>query len=79
MRVKLVKIGNSRGVRLPKAVIEEAGLGDRLDLEVRDGAVVLRSAERPREGWAEAAAACREAGEDSLADWDAATDDGDWS
>ena len=79
MRVHLVKIGNSRGVRLPKAVIEEAGLGERLDLKVRDGAVILRSARKPRGGWAEAAAACREAGEDHLADWDAAADDGDWS
>ena len=42
MHASLVRIGNSRGVRLPKAVIEAAGLKEDLDLEVRDGAVVIR-------------------------------------
>lgn len=79
MQVNLVKIGNSRGVRLPKRVIEAAGLGDELDLEVRDGAVIVRNARVTRAGWARAAAACRSAGEDSLGDWDASAGDGDWS
>lgn len=79
MRASLVKIGNSRGVRLPKSVIEAAGLKGDLDLEVRDGAVVVRNAQTTRGGWAEAAAACRAAGEDALGDWGATNDDGDWS
>ena len=77
MHANLVKIGNSRGVRLPKGVIEAAGLGEDLDLEVRDGAVIIRNAGRSRRGWAEAAAACHDAGGDSLPDWDAAAADGD--
>lgn len=79
MHVSLVKIGNSRGVRLPKWVIEAAGLKDDLDLEVRDGAVIVRNAHATRSGWAQAAAACHAAGEDDLRDWDVAADDGDWS
>jgi antitoxin MazE len=79
MHASLVKIGNSRGVRLAKAVIEAAGLTDELDLEVREGAVILRNVEATRHAWAEAAAACHAAGEDALADWDAVADDGDWS
>ena len=54
MRAKLIQIGNSRGVRLPKAIIEEAGLGDELEITVRDGAVVIARARKVREGWAEA-------------------------
>jgi len=79
MHASLVKIGNSRGVRLPKAVIEAAGLEDDIDLEVRDGAVIIRNAETIRSNWAEAAAACHDAGEDALQDWDVTSDDGDWS
>jgi len=79
MHARLVRIGNSRGVRLPKAVIEAAGLEDDLDLEVRDGAVIVRNAETIRSGWAEAAAACHAAGQDALEDWDFTSDDGDWS
>ena len=79
MHASLVRIGNSRGVRLPKNVIEAAGLQDDLDLEVRDGAVIIRNAATARSGWAEAAAACHAAGEDDLSDWDVTSDDGDWS
>ena len=51
---KLVAIGNSRGVRLPKAMIEQAGLGADIELEVIDGAIVIRSHRPVRAGWAEA-------------------------
>jgi antitoxin MazE len=63
MRTRLVKIGNSRGVRIPKALIVEAGLGDDVELTVRDGTVVIRAASRPRAGWAEAAKLMVERGE----------------
>ncbi len=42
MKARLVRIGNSRGVRLPKPLIEEAGLSDEVELQVRDGSVVIR-------------------------------------
>lgn len=61
---KLVAIGNSRGVRLPKAMIEQVGLGDDVELEVVDGAIVIRRKRRPREGWAEAAKLLAERGEE---------------
>lgn len=79
MQATLVRIGNSRGVRLPKTVIEAAGLKDGLDLEVREGTVIIRNARIARSGWAEAAAACHATGEDALEDWEAVADDGDWS
>lgn len=80
MLVPLIRIGNSKGVRLPKAVIEQAGLEDEIELEVKDGKVILSSAKPSRAGWETAAQACREAGEDHLADWDVVTRDfeGSW-
>lgn len=80
MRIALVKIGNSQGIRLPKAIIEQAQLADELDLEVSDGAIIIRSAYRPRESWEEAAIACHTAGDDRLDDWDATASDfeGQW-
>lgn len=53
VRAKLVRIGNSRGIRLPKAVIEQAGLGDEVELRVRKGEVVIARVKKVREGWAE--------------------------
>jgi len=54
MRARIVRIGNSRGIRIPKAVIDECGLGDIVELSVEDGSVVIRPAELPRQGWDEA-------------------------
>ena len=78
MHARLVKIGNSHGVRLPKAVIEEAHLGPALELVVSDGAVVIRSATGRRKGWAEDARDCHSGQDDRLAEWDSAVADGDW-
>jgi antitoxin MazE len=80
MHTNLIRIGNSQGIRLPKAVIEQAELTGELDLEVANGAVIIRSAKRPRQGWAEAAAGCHSAGEDRLDDWDSTAVDfqGKW-
>lgn len=56
MKTRLVQIGNSRGIRLPKLLIEEAGLEEDVELEVQGNSVVIRPATAPRAGWAEAAA-----------------------
>lgn len=56
MKTRLIRIGNSRGVRLPKPVIEQAGLSDEVELQVQAGAVVIRPTNGPRTGWADAAA-----------------------
>jgi antitoxin MazE len=80
MKARLVRIGNSRGVRLPKPVIEEAGLGEDVDIQVRNGAVVITPAARPRSGWANAARRARERGGDRLLDETTSTrfDDEEW-
>ena len=80
MRVDLVRIGNSKGIRLPKAVIEQAQLTDQLELEVSPGSITIHSVRHTREGWESAAQACRETGDDALDDWDATTSDfeGNW-
>jgi antitoxin MazE len=68
MKTRLIRIGNSRGVRLPKTIIEQAGLTEEVELEVRDGAVVIARAARPRGGWADAAGEVRARDDDRLLD-----------
>ena len=51
VKTKLVRIGNSRGIRLPKVVVEQAGLTGELEMEVRRRQLVVRSRRRPREDW----------------------------
>ncbi len=65
MRTRIVRIGNSRGIRIPKALLEEVGLGSEdhpeVELTLVDGSLVIRPLNRVRRGWAEAAAALAEA------------------
>jgi antitoxin MazE len=74
MKTRLVRIGNSRGVRLPKPLIEQAGLTDEVELDVRDGAIVIAPAAHPRSGWATAAKRMREHDDDRLLDPSTPTD-----
>jgi antitoxin MazE len=72
VRGKLVQIGNSRGVRLPKTVIEQAGLTPDVEIAVHDNQVIIRSARRdiPRAGWEEQIKkALAEHGEDVDVEW----------
>ncbi len=55
MKTKLVQIGNSRGVRLPKPLIQQANLGDDVELQVQNDRIIISSVRHPRSGWAAAA------------------------
>ena len=65
-RARLVAIGNSRGIRIPKPLIQQAGLEDEVDLQVSNDAIVIRSSRRPRAGWAGAFAQMAKQGDDRL-------------
>jgi len=66
MKTKLVPIGNSRGVRIPKTMIEEANLIDDVEVKIRDGSIIISSLERTREGWSEFAKELHKRGSDKL-------------
>jgi antitoxin MazE len=68
MKAHLVRIGNSRGLRLPKPIIEQCGFDDAVEMEVHRHELVIRSSSRPREGWAAAFARMSACGDDELLD-----------
>ena len=68
MRGRIVRVGNSRGVRLPKPLLEEAGLQEEVEIHAEPGRIIIESASRPRAGWAEAARAMAAREEDGLLD-----------
>ena len=53
IHTKLVKDGNSVAVRLPKPVLALSGLRENVQMEVKHGQIILRSAHAPRAGWKE--------------------------
>ena len=77
---RIVRIGNSRGIRVPKLLLEQADLPDEVELRAEPGRLIVRAAARPRAGWAAAARTMRERDEDVLLDPTTSTkfDGTDW-
>ena len=71
MKASIIQIGNSRGVRIPKAFLDQTGLRDDVEIEVRGSQIVVRAPKNPREGWDEAFRRMVGAGDDVLLDRDA--------
>jgi antitoxin MazE len=61
---RIVRIGNSRGIRVPKALLEQAQLPEEVELQASPGQLTVRAARRTRSGWAEAAAQMHARGDD---------------
>lgn len=66
MFTKIVPIGNSRGIRIPKAMLEHCGFGDEAELQAKNGALILRPVNPPRAGWAAAFGGMSAAADDRL-------------
>lgn len=68
MKTRLVRIGNSKGVRIPKALIDQSGLEDEVEITLKGNSLVIRPASNPRDGWAEAFEEMARRGDDTLLD-----------
>lgn len=52
MKVKIVKIGNSKGIRIPKVLLRQTGIDDEVNLEVEDNQIILRPSNKSvRKDW----------------------------
>ncbi len=72
MKTNIVRIGNSKGIRLPKSVLQQCHLEDTVELEVEDDVLIIRSVHAPRRGWAEAFAGMSSRKDDKPLDADTA-------
>ncbi len=66
MKVNLISIGNSKGVRIPRSIIKACGFGEQVEMRVSEGMVVLTPARNLREGWNRAFERMAAAGDDAL-------------
>ena len=81
MKTRIVAIGNSQGVRIPKLLLEQTGLSGEVEISAEDDVLVIRRVKKPRAGWADAFRQMAQRGDDalldeapSLSDWD----EGEW-
>lgn len=79
-KTRIVRIGNSRGIRVPKMLLEQAQLPEEVELRAEHGRLIVRAAQGPRAGWAEAAKTMHARGDDRLLDAPTSTrfDDKEW-
>jgi len=83
-KARIIKIGNSQGIRIPKLLLDQVELGEEVELEVQGGKLVIRPSRGPRHGWDDQFAKMAEERDDQLLDvesislssWD--TDEWDW-
>ncbi|HET6572214.1 MAG TPA: AbrB/MazE/SpoVT family DNA-binding domain-containing protein [Fimbriiglobus sp.] len=68
MKTRIVPIGNSRGIRIPKPLLEQTGLSGEVEISAEDDALVIRPAKKPRAGWATAFQQMALRGDDALLD-----------
>ncbi len=68
VKARVVRIGNSRGIRIPKIWADQLGLDDEVELAVQKDKLVIRRAHRPREGWEEVFRSVAEHRDDCLVD-----------
>lgn len=72
MKARIIKIGNSQGIRIPKVLLEQAGLAEEVELVVEQDQIIIRPIPRARQGWEEAFIAMASHGDDVLLDADVA-------
>ena len=67
MTAQIIKIGNSRGLRIPKKVLDQYQMDGRVELILTEEGIVLKPiASPPRAGWAQAFARMATEGDDAL-------------
>jgi antitoxin MazE len=68
MKTHLIRIGNSRGIRIPEPLLAQTGLQDEVELEVEGHRLIISALSHPRAGWEEAFEAMARQGDDDLLD-----------
>ena len=66
MKVSIIKIGNSKGLRLPKDILTRYNIKDKVELVFEKGHIILKPVDEVRKGWAEAFKKIHNEGDDEL-------------
>jgi len=64
MRARVIKIGNSQGLRIPKPILEQTGIMDDVEIVVEKNKIIIRPIKNVREGWDNAFKLMSEKGDD---------------
>lgn len=68
IKTRIIKIGNSQGIRIPKLLLEQSGLEGEVEINLEGNHLTIRSVVHPRAGWDEAFARMAANGDDVMLD-----------
>ena len=68
VKTRIIKIGNSKGIRIPKPILEQLDFTEEVELEVLSNRLVVRSVRQPRHQWGEYFKAMADTEDDQLLD-----------
>ncbi|MBC6997836.1 AbrB/MazE/SpoVT family DNA-binding domain-containing protein [Cytophaga sp. FL35] len=66
MEASIIKIGNSKGLRLSKTILEKYNIKDKVELILEKGQIILKPIDTPRKNWEAAFKQMNDAGDDDL-------------
>jgi antitoxin MazE len=67
MKLPIRRVGNSKGIILPQAIIAQCGFQEMVEVKIEDDTLVItKPASHPREGWEEGLSKMAQAGHDQL-------------
>jgi len=78
VKTRIIRIGNSQGIRIPKVLLDQSGLSDEVELALMDNHLEIRPARRARQGWDAQFEAMAAQSDDQLLDAEAAMNQTCW-
>ena len=66
MLTDVVRIGNSKGIRIPAVILKECNIKDKVEMEVKDGKIIIKPVDNARKGWDESFKAMRANNDDNM-------------
>ena len=66
MEASIIAIGNSKGIRLSKTILEKYNITNTVEIILEKGYIILKPIAEPRKGWAKAFEKMHNAGDDTL-------------
>ncbi len=78
MLTKIIRIGNSRGIRIPKSFIEQSGINNEVELELKDDRIIIKSLSNVRKNWDSAFKKMYENHDDILLDSNSLSNQSSW-
>ncbi|PWH86665.1 MazF family transcriptional regulator [Brumimicrobium oceani] len=66
MEIRIIKIGESKGILIPNEILKQYNIGDKVEMTLQEKEIILRPIKKPRKGWDKAFKKMHENGDDNL-------------